>query len=158
MSYLHFQPHWNQIPTKVGICVVVDSLITVKEMAQLLYFWWQWLPGEWVIHEAEMRQISGILRICFGSLTPGFRPSPGIQWIGQTHPPSRLVGEVSKGLLIATRRLHYQMDHNGVNILTPFFYLSLYSLESLVIIGKFSYEDRFVRILIPICHIQSFFH
>ena len=36
------------------------------------------------------------------------------------------------------------MDHSGVNILTPFFYLSLYSLESLVVIGKFSYEDRFV--------------
>ena len=25
----------------------VDSLINVKEMAQLLYFWWQWLPLKW---------------------------------------------------------------------------------------------------------------
>jgi hypothetical protein len=129
---------------------------SVKKVVQLLHFRWQRLPGEWVIHEAEMSQIPGILWICLSASTNRFSPSLGIHWIGQTHPPSLLVDEVSQRLLISTRRFHYQMDYGSVNVLSLFLYPSSYSLESLVVIGKASYEDRFILILIPVCYIHSF--
>lgn len=134
---------------------VFQVILPVQKMLQLLHFHWQRLPWERVLRKGIVSQVFGILWVGLGSFACGFCPLLWSQGIGQTHPPSLLIGEVGKGLLIATCGFHHHMHHGGINLSLLFFYPSSYGLETIRGIGELSYEDRLI--LKKVSHIQILF-
>jgi len=131
------------------------SFQSAQQMLQLLHFWWQWSPSQWVLHEAIVSQCSGIMTVSLCPDTHGSSPQFDAVWVRQTYLPLLLVGKVSEVLFIPTSGFH-DNEASSIDFYAPLLYLLCYGSESLLGVRELAYEDSFVLTVIPKCNVKSF--
>jgi hypothetical protein len=128
---------------------------SVKHGFQLGDFWWQRLPGKWVLHSAIVCQHEGIYSVSLCSSASSFDPVSHMLGIGKTHIPSQFIGKMSESLLISASGFQHYEDTGGISC--QFLYFLDNSPEATCAVRELAQEDRFALwMVLPAGNIQVF--